>query len=293
MAFKDNNSNAVTREGAEHFAEVSQREFEWMYEIEAPAGTRGAYVSHMFDSNPKYAQEMEFLLAKDTKMEIIKFDEAKHHVKFRIIPEYELKPINTSFTKYITKDGNKSINVREVDDPSEFLGYLIKAEDSVNPRVAWRVELHDSVSKYEEARMFVTEHGSTNAIKEDGDIISVCAYKNAKGESVDSTRALLEFATKNGGDRFDSFSGNYGVYRRCGFEPVSHIEFNEEYAPPGWVKERDKPKNVIFFKYTGEEVHNAKPTEFYKKVNPITGKNAYDKAYAVRDKSIKKDLELK
>lgn len=141
--------------------------------------------------------------------------------------------------------------------------------------------------------MFVTEHGSTIAIGEDGDIISVCAYKNAKGESVDSTRALLEFATKNGGDRFDSFDGNYGVYRRCGFEPVSHIEFNEEYAPPGWVKERDLEEHVIFFKYTGEEVHNAKPDEFYENVRPITGDDAYDKAYAVRDRSIEKDLELK
>ncbi|WP_296796232.1 phage minor head protein [uncultured Methanobrevibacter sp.] len=292
VIFKGNNSTAVTREGAEHFAEVSHRDFEWMYEIEAPEGTRGAYVSHMFDTNPKFAQEMEFLLAKDTKMEIIKFDEAKHYAKLRIIPDYETKPINSSFTKYITKDGTKSINVREVDDPSEFLGYLIRAEDSVDPKYAWRVELPESISNYDDCRMFVTEHGSTIAIREDGDIISVCAYKE-NGKSIDSTRALLEFATKNGGDRFDSFDGNYGVYRRCGFEPVSHIEFNEEYAPPGWIKERDNPENVIFFKYTGEEVHNAKKEDFYKKVDPITTDDPYEDAYGIRDKSIKKDLELK
>ncbi len=42
-----------------------------------------------------------------------------------------------------------------------------------------------------------------------------------------------------------------------------------------------------------EEVHNAYPTEFYKKLEPTIGDNAYDEAYALRDKSIEKDLELK
>lgn len=85
VTFPGNNSTAVTKEGAEHFAEVSHREFEWMYEIEAPAGTKGAYVAEL-NQNPKFAEEMEFLLAKDTKMEIVSFDEINHYVKFRIIP---------------------------------------------------------------------------------------------------------------------------------------------------------------------------------------------------------------
>lgn len=85
VTFSGNNSTAVTKQGAEHFAEVSHRDFEWMYEIEAPAGTKGAYVAEL-NQNPKFAEEMEFLLAKDTKMEIVSFDEINHYVKFRIIP---------------------------------------------------------------------------------------------------------------------------------------------------------------------------------------------------------------
>lgn len=85
VTFPGNNSTAVTKEGAEHFGEVSHRTFEWMYEIEAPAGTKGAYVAEL-NQNPKFAGEMEFLLAKDTQMEIVSFNEAKHYVKFRIIP---------------------------------------------------------------------------------------------------------------------------------------------------------------------------------------------------------------
>ena len=167
-----------------------------------------------------------------------------------------------------------------------------KAVNTVDDRFAWRVEVSDDIANYYDCRMFITENGSTLAIREDGDIISVCAFKE-NGESLDSSRALLEFATRNGGDRLDSFDGNYGFYRRCGFEPVTHIEFNEEYAPPGWIKGKDDPENVIFFKYTGEEVKNAQSVEFYRKVEPIVGDDAYDDAYILRDKSIEKDLGLK
>lgn len=90
VTFKGTNSTAVTREGAEHFGEVSNREFKWIYEIEAPKGTKGAYVAEL-NGNPKFAQEMEFLLAKDTQMEIIEFNEGKHYVKYRIIPNVALK----------------------------------------------------------------------------------------------------------------------------------------------------------------------------------------------------------
>lgn len=208
------------------------------------------------------------------------------------INELTNKNINDSFTKYITKDNKYTINVREVDNPQEFIDSLKKAVNTVDDRFAWRVEVSDDIANYADCRMFITENGSTLAIREDGDIISVCAFKE-NGKSLDSSRALLEFATRNGGDRLDSFDGNYGFYRRCGFEPVTHIEFNEEYAPPGWIKERDLKENVIFFKYTGEEVKNAQSVEFYRKVEPIVGDDAYDDAYILRDKSIEKDLELK
>ena len=208
------------------------------------------------------------------------------------INELTNKNINDSFTKYITNDGKHTINVREVDNPQEFIDSLKKAVNTVDDRFAWRVEVSDDIANYADCRMFVTENGSTLTIREDGDIISVCAFKE-NGESLDSSRALLEFATKNGGDRLDSFDGNYGFYRRCGFEPVTHIEFNEEYAPSGWIKGKDKSENVIFFKYTGKQSKYINEDAFYDDFKPITGENAYDDAYALRDKSIEKDLELK
>lgn len=243
-------------------------------------------------------QMLNYLHNQFIRGETLSSDEEKEYLRLykkfnrKSINELTNKNINDSFTKYITNDGKHTINVREVDNPQEFIDSLKKAVNTVDDRFAWRVEVSDDIANYADCRMFVTENGSTLTIREDGDIISVCAFKE-NGESLDSSRALLEFATKNGGDRLDSFDGNYGFYRRCGFEPVTHIEFNEEYAPSGWIKGKDKSENVIFFKYTGKQSKYINEDAFYDDFKPITGENAYDDAYALRDKSIEKDLELK
>lgn len=78
------NSTSITLEGAEHFAEVTNREMKWTYEIEAPIGTRGAYVSHL-NLSEKIRMEMEYLLADDTQMTITKFDPKNHYAKLRVI----------------------------------------------------------------------------------------------------------------------------------------------------------------------------------------------------------------
>ena len=131
--------------------------------------------------------------------------------------------------------------------------------------------------------MFITKNGSTIAIRDDGDIISVCA--NNSGNVKDSSSSLLKFATTKGGTKLDSFDGNYKFYRHCGFEPVIHVKFNEEYAPSGWVKERDALEHVIFFKYTGRQSRYREPKQFYEAVSPVTGENAYGKAYTIRDET--------
>lgn len=38
---------------------------------------------------------------------------------------------------------------------------------------------------------------------------------------------------------------------RLVFEPVSWCQFDEQFAPPGWTKGRDKPEPIVFYKYTG------------------------------------------
>ncbi len=137
--------------------------------------------------------------------------------------------------------------------------------------------------------MYVTENGSTLAIKGDGDIISVCA-KIPKGQkrATDSSRALLEFATKNGGNKLDTYDGNYGFYRRCGFKPVSYCDFVEEFVPDPWKEGHElhpkkyKEENVIFFEYTGEQSKYKTAKEFYSNLKFKTNYD-YDQAEAFRN----------
>ena len=130
------------------------------------------------------------------------------------------------------------------------------------PEKAWRVTVHTQQELEEEypgAKLHITDGGSTVAVTKDGDIISVC--KNPD----DSLRGkdLLKMAVANGGKKLDAYSGIFGFYTKCGFEPVSWCEFDEQYAPPDWVKGRDEPEPVIFYKYTGSKSQFEDANEFF------------------------------
>lgn len=227
--------------------------------------------------------------------------------------------LNSKFTKYTTKDGRSTINVRETKNPSEFLKYLNLAKQSQPITTAWRVEVH-KLNEYKElldsgGKLFITERGSTLAITGDGDIISVCSnidglteilteFENTKlvgigsrGGLKDNSRALLEFATENGGIKLDSFEGNYGFYRRCGFEPISSCKFNTDpdIAPDEWIKGHAenpldfKKENVIFFEYTGKQSPYETEEDFYSVVKPLS-KDDYFTAQEIRDNIIRRHL---
>ena len=57
---------------------------------------------------------------------------------------------------------------------AEFKRSLDKAKATVKPESAWRVDDTHSAEDYKGVKIFTTQHGSTIAIKPNGDIISVC-----------------------------------------------------------------------------------------------------------------------
>lgn len=82
--WKGINATSVTKEGPESFKEFTNtKTLEWEFEIEAPTGTKGAYVAPQ--ANGKFKTEMEFLLGPDTDFKIIKYNEVKKYAKLRII----------------------------------------------------------------------------------------------------------------------------------------------------------------------------------------------------------------
>lgn len=173
-------------------------------------------------------------------------------------------------------------------DAPSFAKSLKTAYDKMEetaPEKAWRVTVHSQQELEEEypgAKLHITDGGSTVAVTKDGDIISVCSNPGDKLRGKD----LLKLAVENGGKKLDSYSGNHGFYVKCGFEAVSWCEFDEQYAPPGWVKGRDKPEPVIFYKYTGQSNQSRNEQDIF---NSIPASADYDAAQAARNQSIESE----
>ena len=205
--------------------------------------------------------------------------------------------INKCFTTfyYVTHDGKRiSIHVREVKKPVTFVKHLHNARQTIPTKDRWRVlepSREKAETKYLNTRMFVTRHGSTIAIDENNTIISVCSYKDKNGKSYDNAGALMSFAVNMGGDKLDTFDGNYTFYRYLGFEPVSWIKFDDFDTSniPEWVNGHNRnpelftKEDIIFFKYTGKQSQYLTSNQFTMSVDNVDGVDAYEQAAQIRD----------
>ena len=166
-----------------------------------------------------------------------------------------------------------------------------------SPHTAWRVTAHTQEEldrDYPGAKLHVTDGGSTSAVTKDGDIISIC---RKPGDSTNGKQIMAE-AVKNGGTKLDSYSGNHGFYLKCGFEPVSWCDWDDEYAPDdwktvngftddSWKSKSDKTfavkrEPIIFYKYTGK-VTTGTASQF---MENVPASKSYDDARSARDKSM-------
>ena len=160
----------------------------------------------------------------------------------------------------------------------DFRKEIYNAKKTLDPKDAWRVDDTHQAKDFKKATTYTTQHGSTVAIKQNGDIISVCKKQGDIATGSD----LLKLAVANGGKKLDSFSKNYKFYVDNGFEPVSWTPFNKKYAPHDWVEGRDKQEPIIFFKYTGKK-SNLTRRKFLKSVEPYA---EYGDAAMARDRSM-------
>ena len=172
-------------------------------------------------------------------------------------------------------------------DAKNFAKSIKDARESRPVEDRWRVDAH-SPDDYKDAKCYVSKYGSTVAVRDNGDIISVCKHYN------DSTRGmgnkLMQHAIKNGGNKLDSFSGNHAFYVKNGFEPVSWTPFSKKYAPAGWKESGAPEEPVIFYKYVGVgKVKNTEVETWLKATKPYTGDTGYDAAYAYRDKQLRRN----
>lgn len=168
-----------------------------------------------------------------------------------------------------------------------FVKALAKAKASIK-KGAWRVTSLDKdelMEYHPNAKLHVTDGGSTMAI-DNGDIVAV---SHVETDNVSGTK-MMELAVKNGGVKLDSYSGNHGFYLRCGFEPVSWCEWDDNFKPSDWSEEDgDAKEPIIFYKYTGKKVKMTKDeakADAKKWMNEVKASKDYDEACSVRDKEI-------
>lgn len=180
--------------------------------------------------------------------------------------------------KSLTETGNR--DKLKKPKPKEFRDKLKQAKESNPPQTRWRVDIHEE-DDYADDKLFVSEGGSCVAIEPNGNIISVCRNQSDTIRGKD----LLRKAIENGGDRLDAFGEDlFDFYTRNGFEPVSYTKFNEEYAPEGWEKGRDKKEDIVFYRYTGEKT-NLSFEDFINKTEPSQD---YEEAARLRDEVMNK-----
>lgn len=164
--------------------------------------------------------------------------------------------------------------------PNEMVEPLKQAKMSHVPEDQWRVSTDYTASDYAHADCFVTDGGSTVAVK-DGDIISVC---HSKKDTTTSGHELLMHAVQNGGVKLDAFGEElFKYYSKNGFKPISWTPFDVRYAPDGWKPEYGE-EPVIFYAYVGEDYRNTESyDDFLKRVKPS---DKYEDAQSIRDGEI-------
>ena len=173
------------------------------------------------------------------------------------LKNYNLKNHRDRFTSYTCetiKGGKVTIEVLELTSKPTFIKKLKEAKSTVEDTAKWRVD-EPSIEDLENTRIFQTWNGCVFAVKSDGDIVNVCGKMGDEGYSLDNMEAVMHYAVNEcGGDRLDSFDGNWSFYRKCGFEPREWIGFDESFGEQiGWVKGRDRAEPVIFMEYTGNK----------------------------------------
>lgn len=181
----------------------------------------------------------------------------------KAIEEYIEKCLKYETYKYTNANGETfNIEIAEIHKRTSFFKRLKEAKKTQPAESKWRVITNTpngeeiGLEHWDNCRMFATKDGSTIAIQDNGTIISVCKNHDSK----DNMAGLMQFAVDNGGDKLDTFDGNYGFYKHCGFEVMSWTPFssygqsmtgNREDAPYGWDSKIDNEEPIIFMGYTG------------------------------------------
>lgn len=140
-------------------------------------------------------------------------------------------------------------------------------------------------------KTYLAQNGAAGfAISNDGDIEAVFSNKSA-GAPRGTLKSMMPQAIAAGGNKLDCYGEQLAnLYARYGFIPVARVEFNPEYANPGWTPEKGTPYIYVMM-HNGDSADTVvqnmgKYREYdinYLNALPTFDKDSYDNAMAYRD----------
>lgn len=198
---------------------------------------------------------------------------------------------------------NRGIVNTEYHDTSADNASFVSALDAAraaDPKNGWSVSPQTMEGLQETgARTFMMADGSSGfAVERDGNIIAV--FRNRQTGKPGATAVMMPLAIENGGTKLDCYgTGLVRVYEKYGFYPVARVEFNEEYANPGWDESKGRPE-VIFMAHNGDDaatvIRKAESYHHWTKEEiealPLYDQNGYEEAGAYRDSILERQERI-
>lgn len=206
----------------------------------------------------------------------------------RTLGRGDLRGLRERRSVTVSSGGVVTTEILSSQDSAVFSSALDAAR-AVDSRNGWAVtpKTAEELGGHE---MVLAANGSAGAaISADGDIQAV--FRNAETGVKGSMEAIMPRAIELGGDKLDCYGeGLVRVYENYGFVPVARVEFNEEYANPGWDSSKGTP-DIYFMVHNGDSAETvAANIGQYEHMAtdqlhalPIYGKDGYDEAMAYRD----------
>lgn len=206
----------------------------------------------------------------------------------RTLGRGDLRGLRERRSVTVSSGGVVTTEILSSQDSAVFSSALDAAR-AVDSRNGWAVtpKTAEELGGHE---MVLAANGSAGAaIAADGDIQAV--FRNAETGVKGSMEAIMPRAIELGGDKLDCYGeGLVRVYENYGFVPVARVEFNEEYANPGWDSSKGTP-DIYFMVHNGDSAETvAANIGQYEHMAtdqlhalPIYGKDGYDEAMAYRD----------
>lgn len=199
------------------------------------------------------------------------------------------------------KSGVVPADVEVTKDKAAFCANLDAARDA-DVDHGWAVSPKTVEEIADNSTILTTPSGDAGLIiTADGDIEGL--YKNPNSPTQRVATTLIPMAIEMGGVKLDCYGeGLLMYYASFGFYPVARVEFNAEYANPGWDESKGTPY-VYVMAHNGDSAAKVVetragerytlPTDEELNALPTYGKDSYDEAIALRDSLLEKRGTLK